>query len=144
MAAIYLAVVSDGPTHRIMADGRIHPYRNPDPGELYQFGQLSFGRVHDRVRDQGLTVIKDRAGLRAARSGTASTIISAEGADFLVGQVDRIDQTYAKWSLRHLQLTHYRVNEQGDIQTEPPVHGGLTRHGWSTLPVSIILVWAVI
>jgi membrane dipeptidase len=31
--------------------------------------------------------------------------------------------------LRHLQLTHYRVNELGDIQTEPPVHGGLSDFG---------------
>jgi membrane dipeptidase len=129
MAAICLAVVSDGPTHRVMNDGRIHPYRQPDPGELYQFGQLAFGRVHDLVRDQGLAVIKDRAGLRAARAGTASAIISAEGADFLEGQVDRVDEAYAKWSLRHLQLTHYRVNELGDIQTEPRVHGGLTDFG---------------
>jgi membrane dipeptidase len=129
MAAICLAVVSDGPTHRVAADGRIHPYRNPDPGELYQFGQLAFARVHDLVRDQGLAVIKDRAGLRAARAGTASAIISAEGGDFLEGQVDRVDEAYAKWSLRHLQLTHYRVNELGDIQTEPTVHGGLTDVG---------------
>ncbi len=129
MAAICLAVVSDGPTHRVMSDGRIHPYRQPDPGELYQFGQLAFGRVHEMARNQGLALIKDRAGLRAARSGTASAIVSAEGADFLEGQVDRVDETYAKWSLRHLQLTHYRVNELGDIQTEPPVHGGLTDFG---------------
>jgi len=129
MAAICLAVVSDGPTHRVMADGRIHPYRKPDPGELYQFGQLAFGRVHDLARDQGLAVITDVAGLRAARAGTASAIISAEGADFLEGQVDRVDEAYAKWGLRHLQLTHYRVNELGDIQTEPPVHGGLTDVG---------------
>jgi membrane dipeptidase len=112
-----------------MADGRIHPYRKPDPGELYQFGQLAFGRVHDLARDQGLAVITDVAGLRAARAGTASAIISAEGADFLEGQVDRVDEAYAKWGLRHLQLTHYRVNELGDIQTEPPVHGGLTDVG---------------
>ena len=31
--------------------------------------------------------------------------------------------------LRHLQLTHYRPNELGDIQTEPSVHGGLTAFG---------------
>ena len=129
MAAICLAIVSDGPTHRIMADGRIHPYRQPDPGELYQFGQLAFGRAHELARDQGLSLIKDATGLRAARAGTASAIISAEGADFLEGQVDRVDEAYAKWALRHLQLTHYRVNELGDIQTEPPVHGGLTDFG---------------
>ena len=31
--------------------------------------------------------------------------------------------------LRQLQLTHYRPNELGDIQTEPSVHGGLTAFG---------------
>ncbi len=28
-----------------------------------------------------------------------------------------------------MQLTHYRVNALGDIQTSPPVHGGLTDFG---------------
>ena len=31
--------------------------------------------------------------------------------------------------VRSIQLTHYLVNETGDIQTAPPVHGGLTRFG---------------
>jgi membrane dipeptidase len=74
-------------------------------------------------------VITDAAGLRAARAGRPSAIISAEGADFLEGQIGRVDEAYAKWSLRHLQLTHYRVNELGDIQTEAPVHNGLTDFG---------------
>jgi membrane dipeptidase len=129
MAAICLAVVSDGPTHRVESDGRIHPFREPNPGELYDYAQLAFRRVHDLARDQGLSIIHNAADLRAARAGTASAIISAEGADFLEGRVDRVDEAYAKWSLRHLQLTHYRVNELGDIQTEPPVHGGLTDTG---------------
>jgi membrane dipeptidase len=129
MTAVCLAVVSDGPTHRVMSDGRIHPYRQPEPGELYEYGQLAFRRVHDLARDQGMAVIRDTAGLQAARAGTASVIIAAEGADFLEGQVDRVDEAYAKWALRHLQLTHYRVNELGDIQTEPPIHGGLTNFG---------------
>ncbi len=129
MAAICLAVVSDGPTHRIMADGRIHAYREPDAGELWQYAQLAFGRVHDMARDQGLSIIRTTADLRAAKAGTASTIIAAEGADFLEGKVDRVDETYSKFSLRHLQLTHYRVNDLGDIQTEPPVHNGLTDFG---------------
>ncbi len=129
MTAICHAVVSDGPTHRIMTDGRIHPFREPNPGELYEYSQLAFRRVHDLARDQGITLIKDATGLRAAKAGTASAIIAAEGADFLEGHIDRVDETYAKWALRHLQLTHYRVNELGDIQTEAPVHGGLTDFG---------------
>ena len=38
-------------------------------------------------------------------------------------------EAYRRWALRHLQLTHYRPNELGDIQTEPAVHGGLTAFG---------------
>jgi membrane dipeptidase len=128
MAAVCLAVVSDGPTHKLI-DGHLHPYRDPNPGELYTYGQLAFARLHDMAKTQGLTIVTDAAGLRAAKPGTTSVIITAEGADFLEGQPDRVEEAYKRWSLRHLQLTHYRVNELGDIQTEPPVHGGLTDTG---------------
>ncbi|ANN74564.1 peptidase M19 [Bordetella bronchialis] len=40
-----------------------------------------------------------------------------------------MDDAWRRHGLRHLQLTHYRVNELGDIQTAPPVHGGLTDFG---------------
>jgi membrane dipeptidase len=128
MAVVCLAIVSDSPTHRIVA-GRIHPYRDPDPGELYAYSQLAFGRLSGMLQTQGLALVTNAAGLRAAKAGAASAIIAAEGADFLEGQPDRVDEAYRRWSLRHLQLTHYRVNELGDIQTEPPVHGGLTDTG---------------
>jgi membrane dipeptidase len=126
MAAVCLAVVSDGPTHRLMGDGRLHPYREPTRGELYFYAQFAFSRLIGMTKAQGMPIVTERAGLRA---GVPSVIIAAEGADFLEGQPDRIDEAYTKWSLRHLQLTHYRVNELGDIQTEPPVHGGLTDTG---------------
>jgi membrane dipeptidase len=126
---VCFAIVSDSPCHQVYADHRIHPFRSPDPGELYAYGQLSFARVHFLVRSQGLAVITDAAALRAARAGTASAIIAAEGGDFLEGRPDRVDEAYDKWQLRHLQLTHYRVNELGDIQTEAPEHGGLTDVG---------------
>ena len=129
MAAICLAIVSDGPTHHVAADGRIHPYRDPAPGELYEYGQLAFRRVTEFARADGLTAINDSASLHAAQAGRPSFIMAAEGADFLEGQVNRVDEALQHWQLRHLQLTHYRVNELGDIQTEPPVHNGLTDVG---------------
>jgi membrane dipeptidase len=129
MAVTCLAMVSDSSTHRVMADGRIHPYRDPAPGELYAYSQLAFGRVLAMVREQGLTLIADVQGLRAARAGQPSVIIAAEGADFLEGQPERVNEAHARWTLRQLQLTHYRVNELGDIQTEAPVHNGLTDVG---------------
>ena len=129
LAVACLAIVSDAPTHRVMADHRIHPYRDPAPGELYVYAQRAFARLHQLVREQSMTVITDAAGLDAARADRPSVVVAAEGGDFLEGDPDRVDEAYDRWQLRHLQLTHYRVNELGDIQTEDPVHGGLTDAG---------------
>ncbi len=129
LAAVCLAVVTDSPTHHLAADGRIHPFREPEPGELYGHAQRAFARLHALVAQQGMRVVTDAAGLRAARAGQPCAVVAAEGADFLEGRLDRVDEAYRRWQLRHLQLTHYRVNELGDIQTEEPVHGGLTDFG---------------
>jgi membrane dipeptidase len=129
LAVTCLAITSDKPTHKVMGDHRIHPYRDPQPGELYAYSQVAFARLHALVKDQSLAIITDAAGIRAARAGQPSVVVAAEGADFLEGHLDRVDETYDRWQLRHLQLVHYRVNELGDIQTEPPVHDGLTDFG---------------
>src|SRR5262249_49239943 len=55
-------------------------------------------------------------------------IYAVEGCDFLEGRVDRVQEAYDR-GIRSLQLVHYHVNELGDIQTEAPVHGGLTPFG---------------
>jgi membrane dipeptidase len=128
MAVICLAVVSDQPTITL-ANGRLRPARDPKPGELYAHTQRAFERLHRLVREQALGIVRDSAGLRAARAERPSVIVSAEGGDFLEGKPERIDEAYQQWQLRHLQLTHYRPNELGDIQTEPAVHGGLTPAG---------------
>jgi len=129
MRVVCLAIVSDSPTHHVESDHRIHPYRDPDPGELYAYGNKSFERVHALIHSDGLAVLRDRAAIGAARADAPSIIVTAEGADFLEGRIERVDEAYEKWGLRHLQLTHYRVNELGDIQTEKVVHGGLTDFG---------------
>ena len=129
LSVVCLAITADAPCHRVMPDGRIHPYRTPAPGELYDYAQRNFERVHRLVREQRLAVVTDAASLTAARGGTPAAIIASEGADFLEGRADRVDQAYERWQLRHLQLVHYRVNELGDIQTESPEHGGLTDAG---------------
>src|SRR6267378_479236 len=62
-------------------------------------------------------------GLKISRRGflAASTVP-------LEGRIDRVQEAYDR-GLRSLQLVHYRINELGDIQTEQPVHGGLTGFG---------------
>ena len=129
LAVICLAVVSDSPTHRTMADGRIHPYRDPIPGELYTYTQRGLQRAHALAQAEGLAIITDAAALRRTRADAPGAVIATEGGDFLEGRADRIDEAYERWQLRHLQLVHYRPNELGDIQTEAPVHDGLTDAG---------------
>ncbi|MCW0233161.1 MAG: membrane dipeptidase [Ferrovibrio sp.] len=129
MAVICLAMVADTPAIRTTEDKRIRPFRDPAPGELYAYAQQAFGRLHGMVKAQKLGVITDAASMKAAHADRPSVIVAAEGGDFLEGNPDRLDEACEKWKLRHLQLTHYRVNELGDIQTEDPVHGGLTAAG---------------
>ncbi len=129
LAVVCLAIVSDSPTHRVTPEGRIRAFREPEPGELAAYAERGFTRLHALVREQGLRIVRTAADLAAARAATPSVLVAAEGADFLEGDLGRLEEAFRRASLRHLQLTHYRVNALGDIQTEPPVHGGLTAFG---------------
>ena len=62
---------------------------------------------------------------RDIREDDPALVLAVEGCDFLEGDLDRLDRLEAR-GVRSIQLTHYLVNETGDIQTAPPVHGGLT------------------
>ena len=120
MAVLCLAIVADSPTTRLMPDHRIRAVREPEPGELYAWSRTAFARVMKLAEEQQL---------RIAPAQGPSIIVSAEGADFLDRSIERVNEAYAAYHLRHLQLTHYRVNDLGDIQTEPSAHGGLTDFG---------------
>ncbi len=129
LAVACLAIVSDSPTHRITPEGRIKAFRDPEPGELAAYAERGFVRLHALLREQGLGIVHTAADLAAARAKAPMVVVAAEGADFLEGDLGGLEVAHRKAILRHLQLTHYRVNALGDIQTEPPVHGGLTAFG---------------
>ncbi|WP_084209973.1 dipeptidase [Ralstonia sp. A12] len=130
MHVICLAIVTDTTAVHVAASGnRFEAFRTPEPGELYQLGLTEFARAQRLIDKEQLHVVTDAASLAAMGTQGPSVIIASEGADFLEGRIERVDEAYTQHRLRHLQLTHYRVNELGDIQTEPPVHGGLTDFG---------------
>jgi len=129
MSVVCLAMVADRPVTRVGADRRISAIRQPAPGELYAWSQTAFSRVQILVQSEKLAVVTDTASLHAAQKNGPAVIVSAEGADFLDTSIDRVEEAYRKYGLRHLQLTHYRVNDLGDIQTDTPVHDGLTDFG---------------
>ena len=128
LAIVCLAVVADTPVTREV-DGRIRAMREPQPGELYKWAEMAYERAHRLIDGQGILTITDPASLQEADYETPGAIIASEGADFLEGQVERVDEFFRRQGLRQLQLVHYRINELGDIQTAPPKHGGLTPFG---------------
>ena len=129
LAVTCLAVMSDMPTHRVGPDGRIRAFRDPVPGELRACAEQGFRRLLALAWAENMALITDAAALAADRPEAPAVLVAAEGADFLEGDAAVLETAYAAGKLRHLQLTHYRVNELGDIQTEAPVHGGLTDFG---------------
>jgi len=130
MQVICLAIVTDTTVTQVSAKQmRFEAWRTPQPGELYALAQTEFARARALIAREQMQVVTDAASLAALGAAGPSVILSAEGADFLEGRIERVDEAYARHQLRHLQLTHYRVNELGDIQTELPVHGGLSDFG---------------
>lgn len=130
MHVICLAIVTDTVVVHVSADRKcFEAWRTPQPGELYRLSQTEFARAKELVEREQLGIVTGADMLAAADTRGPCVIIAAEGADFLEGQLERVDEAYSLHHLRHLQLTHYRVNELGDIQTEAPVHGGLTDFG---------------
>src|SRR5579871_242119 len=128
LSVVCLCIVGDSPIISSKS-GRIRPVREPRPGQLYDFSKVQFAKLHELARTQSMPIVKTAADLRAARSSRPSVIVTSEGADWLEGEIERVDEAYQRWQLRQLQLTHYHPNELGDIQTEPSVHGGLTDFG---------------
>jgi membrane dipeptidase len=128
MSVICLCIVADGPILNV-SSGRIRPSRDPRPGELYDASKLQFTKLHELARNQSMPIVRTAGELRAARSVQPSVIVTSEGGDWLDGKIERLDEAYQRWQLRQLQLTHYRPNELGDIQTEPAVRNGLTNFG---------------
>jgi|SRR5215510_13844300 len=123
------SAVGDGPVLSINPQGRISAVREPQPGELYRATYLQIEQVRARITSGKLALVERSADLARARGeGRHAAVLAVEGGDFLEGRLDRVQEGYDR-GIRSIQLVHYRVNELGDIQTEPPRHGGLTSFG---------------
>lgn len=122
VAAAVVSAIADIPAiRRDPVSRRLMKVRDPEPGEC-------LAAVHgylDSFTAAGMRIAREPADIRA---DDPSLVLAVEGCDFLEGNLDRLD-IMAERGVRSIQLTHYLVNETGDIQTEPPVHGGLTPFG---------------
>ncbi len=122
VAAAVVSAIADIPViRRDPETKRLIKIRDPEPGECL-------------AATHGYLDSFSNAGMRIAREpdqivpGDPALVLAIEGCDFLDGELDRLDVMAAR-GVRSIQLTHVLVNETGDIQTAPPVHGGLTPFG---------------
>ena len=101
-------------------------------GDYYRYQLQAFAfedRLLARNRMRRALTMKD---LQTAHDRKQPIIVqSVEGAQFLDGRIERLEEAY-KRGLRHLQPLHERddlVSPLGDVYTAPPHLGGLTSFG---------------
>jgi membrane dipeptidase len=122
VAACVVAAIADSPViRRDLATNSIRQVRAAEPGECLA---ATVGAL-DAYDGCGFRIAREPGEIRA---DDPAVVLAIEGCDFLEGQLDRLDAMAAR-GVRSIQLTHYVPNETGDIQTAPPVHGGLTPFG---------------
>lgn len=129
LAAITLSTVAD---FRVLAPDPVkglrasRPFR---PGEAYDDHRRQLAGIGRLAEALNVDVAVTAAGIEAAHSdGRIAVLVSCEGGDFLDGRLEPLAEARAAGA-SSLTLVHYRVNEIGDVQTEEPVHGGLTDFG---------------
>ena len=127
--ASLFAAVADGPVIGRRPQGGLYATREPRPGECYSYTYRSLEAVRARTVAGKLILIQSPEDCDTPRAqGKPGAFLAVEGGDFLEGRIERVQEAWDR-GVRSIQLTHYRVNELGDIQTEAPRHGGLTPFG---------------
>jgi membrane dipeptidase len=129
LAAVSFATVADLLVLAPRPDGGLHAGRPFEPGEAHADHQRQLAGLRRLLDAAGAPLARTAADLEAAHAAAETAVlITCEGGDFLEGDVDRVAEAYVQ-GMSSLTLVHYRVNEIGDIQTDPEVHGGLTAFG---------------
>jgi membrane dipeptidase len=129
MTALVLSAVADFAVLRPDPATGLRAHRNFRAGEAYAGTQRQLAGIRQAVAEAGAEVAASAADLdRAARDGRTAVLLGCEGGDFLEGDLGRLEGARAA-GLTVLTLVHYRVSDIGDVQTEKPVHAGLSRFG---------------
>jgi len=128
VSAAVFAAVADLRVLEVSARG-VHATRDFVPGEAYADYQRQIAQLKlILARDSSGAAYAPEDIRRAARGGRTVAVLGVEGGDFIEDQPQRAAAAFAD-GVRVVTLVHYHVNQIGDIQTEPPVHQGLTPLG---------------
>ena len=129
MTVLVLAAVADFAVLRPDPATGLRAHRDFRAGEAYADTQRQLAGIRQAVAEAGAEVATSAADLnRSIGDGRTAVLLGCEGGDFLEGDLSRLEEARAA-GLTVLTLVHYRVSDIGDVQTEKPVHAGLSRFG---------------
>ncbi|MBL8537159.1 MAG: membrane dipeptidase [Hyphomonadaceae bacterium] len=126
-----------GGSFALVADFQVIDFANgwPAVGREFHAGEAraSYERqvanLHAVLQQEGALIVREPADFRRALARRqVAALLTVEGADFLVGDLQNVNRAFAD-GVRSITLIHYRPNELGDNQTAPAVSGGLTPFG---------------
>lgn len=129
LAAVTLSTVAD---LRVLAPDPVKGLRAARefaPGEAYADHRRQLAAMGEVLAGLDVPVAETAADIVSAQaSGQIAVLLACEGGDFLEEGLEALAEAQALGA-SSLTLVHYRVNQLGDVQTEEPVHGGLTSFG---------------
>jgi membrane dipeptidase len=129
-AALFCAVADMRLLEMTPAQG-LRAARDWTPGEAYADYRRQIAELKTLLSNPALTPGLTPADIDGAhRRHRTGAVFAVEGADFIEDRFDRVHEAFRD-GVRAVTLVHYHVNQIGDIQTEAPVHNGLTELGKS-------------
>ena len=133
VSAALFAAVADMRLIEATPQGALHASREFQPGEAYADYRRQLDELKMLVKNHELARGLDPSDVYAAqhRHQTAA-IFAVEGGDFIEDKLERLHEAFSD-GVRAITIVHYHVNQIGDIQTEAPVHAGLTAFGKSVI-----------
>jgi membrane dipeptidase len=129
-AALFCAV-ADMRLIEMTPTGGLRAGRDWMPGEALADYRRQLAVLKTLLSNPALTPGLTAADIQAAhRRRKTGAVFGVEGGDFIEDRLDRVHEAFRD-GVRAVTLVHYHINQIGDIQTEAPVHNGLTALGKS-------------
>ena len=132
VSASLISCVSDLKLAEMTPTG-IRSTREFRPGEACADYQRQMRALKSFSRRPGLAPGRSPSDILSAQSHhRTAAVFPVEGGDFIEDRLDRIQAAFDD-GVRAITIVHYHINQIGDIQSQPPVHGGLTELGKSII-----------
>src|SRR5271167_2763927 len=133
VSAALWAAVADLRLLEATPQGLLHAGRDFQPGEAYADYRRQLGELKALIKNHELAPGLNPADVHAAQHHRqTAAIFAVEGGDFIEDRLDRVHEAFGD-GVRAITIVHYHINQIGDIQTEAPVHEGLTALGKSII-----------